>query len=198
VTAPRTSSSIRRRSRALRAIQRRLWQRTPSRSCRIVEGRARGAQTVVLGVGFAPLSRTDSQQHAAAYESSGEQAYSLAEAALNAQIAELSVAWPTQPHWEQIPPTCLHSGRSEAQGAIIVDGNGTVCFGVERRQQRHRHELRVPRRWVLQRDRVRRRRRCAEQLPGAATGAIATVSRGLPRQAPPARTGIRRSGRPRS
>jgi Tfp pilus assembly protein PilX len=72
---------------------------------------------VLLGLGFALLSYTDSQQHAAVYENSGEQAYALAEAALNAQIAELSSAWPTQAHqWSGYPGYCNASNGASTTG----------------------------------------------------------------------------------
>jgi Tfp pilus assembly protein PilX len=50
---------------------------------------------VVLGIGMALLATADSQQRSAANQQSGETAYSLAEAALNAQIFELTQQWPT-------------------------------------------------------------------------------------------------------
>lgn len=72
---------------------------------------------VVLGLGFALLSYTDSQQHAGVYENSGEQAYSLAEAALNAQIAELSTQWPSAAHpWSGYPGYCNATNASATTG----------------------------------------------------------------------------------
>jgi Tfp pilus assembly protein PilX len=50
---------------------------------------------VFLGLGFGMLAYADSQQKASANEQQSEGAYALAEAALNAQIFELSVQWPT-------------------------------------------------------------------------------------------------------
>lgn len=50
---------------------------------------------VVLGLGFAVLSYTDNETQAAGYEQQREQAYALAEGALNAQIFELSIHWPS-------------------------------------------------------------------------------------------------------
>jgi Tfp pilus assembly protein PilX len=50
---------------------------------------------VVLGIGMALLATADSQQRTASNQQSSETAYSLAEAALNAQIFELSQQWPT-------------------------------------------------------------------------------------------------------
>jgi len=51
---------------------------------------------VVVGLGLGLLMFTDSQQHAATREQSRESAYTLAEAALSAQIYQLSVQWPTE------------------------------------------------------------------------------------------------------
>jgi len=50
---------------------------------------------VVLGIGIALLATADSQQRSASNQQSSETAYSLAEAALNAQVFELSQQWPT-------------------------------------------------------------------------------------------------------
>jgi hypothetical protein len=50
---------------------------------------------VTLGLGTALVATAVGQKHAGANEQNGEQAYSLAEAALNAQIYELSTQWPT-------------------------------------------------------------------------------------------------------
>lgn len=51
---------------------------------------------VILGIGIALLATSDSQQRSASNQQGGESAYALAEAALNAQILELSLKWPTQ------------------------------------------------------------------------------------------------------
>jgi Tfp pilus assembly protein PilX len=50
---------------------------------------------VLIGLGLGLLMFTDTQQHSATGEQSRESAYSLAEAALNAQIFQLSQNWPT-------------------------------------------------------------------------------------------------------
>ena len=50
---------------------------------------------VALGIGSALLATSIAQQRAAGYQQSGETAYSLAEAAMNAQIFALSQQWPT-------------------------------------------------------------------------------------------------------
>lgn len=51
---------------------------------------------VLLGLGAALLATAQSQQRSAFNQQSGETAYSLAEAALNAQVFALSQGWPTQ------------------------------------------------------------------------------------------------------
>lgn len=51
---------------------------------------------VMLGLGAALMTTAGSQQRASANQRSSETAYSLAEAALNAQIFALSQQWPTQ------------------------------------------------------------------------------------------------------
>jgi Tfp pilus assembly protein PilX len=51
---------------------------------------------VILGIGIALMATADSQQRSAANQQGSERAYALAEAALNAQILELSLKWPTQ------------------------------------------------------------------------------------------------------
>jgi len=50
---------------------------------------------VLIGLGLALLEFTDVQQRSSTNEQSRESAYSLAEAALNAQIFQLSQSWPT-------------------------------------------------------------------------------------------------------
>src|SRR5437868_9178440 len=50
---------------------------------------------VLLGLGAALMMTAGSQQRAASNQQSTETAYSLAEAALNAQIYELATKWPT-------------------------------------------------------------------------------------------------------
>lgn len=51
---------------------------------------------VILGLGFGLLLFTDNQQHAARIEQSGESAFNVAEAALNAQVGQVSRLWPTE------------------------------------------------------------------------------------------------------
>lgn len=67
---------------------------------------------IVLGLAIALLSFADNQQHASAREQAHEVAYSLAEAALNAQISKLGAQWATSSDWTSgSPPTsCAPSG----------------------------------------------------------------------------------------
>jgi Tfp pilus assembly protein PilX len=51
--------------------------------------------TVILGLGLGLLLLTDNQQKASAREQSSEQAFNVAEAALNAQVGQLARVWPT-------------------------------------------------------------------------------------------------------
>jgi Tfp pilus assembly protein PilX len=83
---------------------------------------------VLLGLGFALLAFTDSQQHAAAYESSGEQAYALAEGALNAQIFQLSVQWPTSR--SPYPSSCNASNGAATAGCPTPAGLAAAYPGV--------------------------------------------------------------------
>lgn len=52
--------------------------------------------SVIMGLGLALLFFTDSQQKASAREQASESAFNVAEAALNAQIGQVSRAWPTE------------------------------------------------------------------------------------------------------
>ncbi|HEY4450937.1 MAG TPA: hypothetical protein VGN13_05025 [Solirubrobacteraceae bacterium] len=51
--------------------------------------------SVIMGLGLGLLFFTDSQQKASAREQASESAFNVAEAALNAQIGQISRAWPT-------------------------------------------------------------------------------------------------------
>ena len=62
---------------------------------------------VVIGLGLAMLLFNDEQQHASTYEQSRESAYTLAEAALNAQIFQLSLQWPTEKN--PAPTSCTEA-----------------------------------------------------------------------------------------
>ncbi|HEY4428820.1 MAG TPA: PilX N-terminal domain-containing pilus assembly protein [Solirubrobacteraceae bacterium] len=51
--------------------------------------------TVIIGLGLSLLFLTDNQQKASSKEQAGESAFTVAEAALNAQIGQLSREWPS-------------------------------------------------------------------------------------------------------
>jgi Tfp pilus assembly protein PilX len=80
---------------------------------------------IVLGLGFALLSFTDNQTHAAAAEGSSEQAYALAEGALNAQIFQLSVRWPSSR--SQYPSSC-NAGNGAATAGCPSPTNLAAAY----------------------------------------------------------------------
>jgi len=49
---------------------------------------------IMTGIGLGVLQLTDAQQKASSTEQASEGAFNIAEAALNAQIGQLSRAWP--------------------------------------------------------------------------------------------------------
>jgi Tfp pilus assembly protein PilX len=88
---------------------------------------------IVLGIGFAVLAYTDNQTHAAAYEQQREQAYALAEAALNAQIFQLSTHWPSTAA-SAYPASCTPTTAATTTGcpnpsnlAAAYPVTGTTC-----------------------------------------------------------------------
>jgi Tfp pilus assembly protein PilX len=68
--------------------------------------------TVMIGLGTGLLFLTDSQQKASAREQATEQAFNVAEAALNAQIGQLSHSWPTT----EFPSSCTAASSTESNG----------------------------------------------------------------------------------
>jgi Tfp pilus assembly protein PilX len=68
--------------------------------------------TVMLGLGLGLLFLTDSQQKASSREQSGESAFNVAEAALNAQIGQLSHSWPSQ-EGNKYPKSCTQATAGE-------------------------------------------------------------------------------------
>lgn len=67
--------------------------------------------TVIMGLGLGLLLFTDSQQSAATHEQATEAAFNVAEAALNAQIGQLSREWPTKE--KPLPSSCTASTTTE-------------------------------------------------------------------------------------
>ena len=68
--------------------------------------------TVMIGLGMGLLFLTDSQQKASAREQASESAFNVAEAALNAQIGQLSHSWPAG----EFPSSCTASSSTESNG----------------------------------------------------------------------------------
>jgi Tfp pilus assembly protein PilX len=68
--------------------------------------------TVMIGLGMGLLFLTDSQQKASAREQSSESAFNVAEAALNAQVGQLSHSWPNA----EFPASCTAATSTEANG----------------------------------------------------------------------------------
>ncbi len=69
---------------------------------------------VFIGLGIGLLAFTDTQQQSATYEQSSEAAYSVAEAALNAQIFELASNWPTSA--SPYPSSCNPANAASTAG----------------------------------------------------------------------------------
>jgi Tfp pilus assembly protein PilX len=74
--------------------------------------------TVIMGLGLGLLLFADNQQKASAREQSSEAAFNVAEAALNAQVGQLSRKWPfKEPRTEaeavaEMPRSCTATGTS--------------------------------------------------------------------------------------
>lgn len=65
----------------------------------------------LLGIGTALLSTANGQQRSSYNQQSSESAYSLAEAALNAQVYALSTGWPTSSYSSSYPTSCNASSN---------------------------------------------------------------------------------------
>jgi type II secretory pathway pseudopilin PulG len=96
--------------------------------------------TVMLGLGIALVTLANSQQTAAAREQWSEQAFNLAEAALNAQVAQLSREWPGSGNLaESKHSTCTPSTNEPAnycpEPAVLEKAypntGSTTCTGNE-------------------------------------------------------------------
>lgn len=74
--------------------------------------------TVIMGLGLGLLLFSDTQQKAANREQASEAAFNVAEAALNAQIGQLSREWPTK---TALPVSCTTSTSSETGCPGTVD-----------------------------------------------------------------------------
>jgi Tfp pilus assembly protein PilX len=74
--------------------------------------------TVILGLGMGLLLFTDNQQKASRIEQSGESAFNVAEAALNAQVGQISRVWPTEVTGESETPKggCTEATSTSTNG----------------------------------------------------------------------------------
>ncbi len=72
--------------------------------------------TVIMGLGLGLLLFTDSQQKASASEQASESAFNLAEAALNAQVGQLSRRWPSTKEIGEEFPTCTPTTSTSTNG----------------------------------------------------------------------------------
>jgi type II secretory pathway pseudopilin PulG len=73
--------------------------------------------TVMMGLGLGLLLLTDNQQKASAREQASESAFNVAEAALNAQIGQLSRNWPsTKAIGEEYPSRCTEATSTATNG----------------------------------------------------------------------------------
>jgi type II secretory pathway pseudopilin PulG len=92
--------------------------------------------TVILGLGLGLLMFADSQQKASTREQATEAAFNVAEAALNAQVGQLSRNWPMIAG--EMPEVCTSSMSEAANDCpsptdVKVDPNtgSTTCSGTE-------------------------------------------------------------------
>jgi len=93
--------------------------------------------TVIMGLGLGLLLFTDNQQKASAREQASEAAFNVAEAALNAQVGQLSRKWPQTE--VEMPKECTSSSaNSETNDCpsptdLKLDPNtgSTTCSGTE-------------------------------------------------------------------
>ncbi len=81
---------------------------------------------VLLGLGLGLVMLTNNQQRAATYEQSRESAFSLAEAALNAQIFQLARQWPTE---KSPAPTSCTEATATSTNACPDPGSLNVAAG---------------------------------------------------------------------
>lgn len=93
--------------------------------------------TVIMGLGLGLLLFTDSQQSASTREQATEAAFNVAEAALNAQVGQLSREWPMEKN--PLPSRCTASTSTEAVNDcpsptdLKLDPNtgSTTCSGTD-------------------------------------------------------------------
>jgi Tfp pilus assembly protein PilX len=93
--------------------------------------------TVIMALGLGLLLFTDNQQKASAREQASEAAFNVAEAALNAQVGQLSRKWPQK--LEEMPERCTSSSANNETNDcpsptdVKLDPNtgSTTCSGTE-------------------------------------------------------------------
>lgn len=92
--------------------------------------------TVILGLGLGLLLFSDAQQTASGREQASEAAFNVAEAALNAQVGQLSRKWPRS--LEAMPKECTASASTETNDCpsptdLKLDPNtgSTACSGTD-------------------------------------------------------------------
>jgi Tfp pilus assembly protein PilX len=92
--------------------------------------------TVIMALGLGLLLFTDNQQKASTREQASEAAFNVAEAALNAQVGQLSRKWPLNE--TEMPPTCVAGTSTETNNCpsptdVKVDPNtgSTTCSGTD-------------------------------------------------------------------
>jgi Tfp pilus assembly protein PilX len=81
--------------------------------------------TVIMGLGLGLLLFTDNQQKASAREQASESAFNLAEAALNAQVGQLSRKWPSTEKIGEEFPTCTPTTSTSTNGCPSTTGMNT-------------------------------------------------------------------------
>jgi Tfp pilus assembly protein PilX len=95
--------------------------------------------TVMMGLGLGLLLFADNQQHAASAEQGSEEAFNIAEAALNAQVGQVSRSWPGEAA-EALPSSCTAATSTStngcpASGSLSVGypkaGSGTCPTGTK-------------------------------------------------------------------
>jgi type II secretory pathway pseudopilin PulG len=77
--------------------------------------------TVILGLGLGLAFLTDSQQKAASRSQASEAAFKVAEAALNAQIGQLSHSWPEKEKQVEFPERCTAATSTETNGCPTTE-----------------------------------------------------------------------------
>jgi Tfp pilus assembly protein PilX len=77
--------------------------------------------TVILGLGLGLAFLTDSQQKAAGRSQASEAAFKVAEAALNAQIGQLSRSWPEKEKQVEFPERCTATTSTETNGCPTAE-----------------------------------------------------------------------------